>query len=355
MSYQAQVPARSENVSLRGVPHRLLRWGPPSDDPVLLLHGFLDCAETFQFLVDALPRDWSFVALDWRGFGGSDWNRASYWFPDYFGDLEALLDGLGCAGKPADVAAPARSATAGAKGRSEASTNATVADAPADGTPADATAASPPPAGRPLRVIGHSMGGNVGSLYAGIRPGRFRWLVSLEGFGLPRTTPDQAPTRYAEWLDELREGVRASRYESVAQLATVLRRRNHRLPPAHAEFLARAWSQPRAGGGIELRSDPWHRLVNPMLYRREEAEACWRRAELPMLLVFGTESDFHRRLGADGHDAYFHSIFRHLEITSIAGAGHMMHHEVPEAVSAAIVDWAERQPRCDELPPQVHR
>jgi pimeloyl-ACP methyl ester carboxylesterase len=62
-----------------------------------------------------------------------------------------------------------------------------------------------------------------------------------------------------------------------------------------------------------------------------------------MLLVFGAESDFHRRLGADGHEAYYHSIFRRLEIASIADAGHMMHHEVPEAVAATIVDWAARQ------------
>lgn len=293
MSYQAQVPERCETLVLRGVPHRVLRWGPPSDDPIVLLHGFLDCAESFQFLVDALPRDWSFVAPDWRGFGGSGWNDAPYWFPDYLGDLEAFL---------AALAAP-----------------------------------------HPLRVIGHSMGGNVCSLYAGIRPGRFRWLVSLEGFGLPRSSSDQAPQRYAEWLDELREPPRNSRYESVAQLATVLRRRNYRLPPAHAEFLAAAWSKPRADGGIELRADPWHRLVNPMLYRREEAEACWRRAELPMLLVFGTESEFHHRLGPDGSVEYYHSIFRQLEIASIAGAGHMMHHERPEAVAAAIVGWAARQ------------
>jgi len=290
MSYQAHVPARAETLALRGVPHRVLRWGRPSDDPVLLLHGFLDCADSFQFLVDALPRDWSFVAPDWRGFGGSGWNDAPYWFPDYLGDLEVLLDAL-----------------------------------------------APP---RPPRVIGHSMGGNVASLYAGIRPGRLRWLVSLEGFGLPRSSSDQAPQRYAEWLDELREPPRNSRYESVAQLATVLRRRNHRLPPAHAEFLAQAWSKPRTDGGIELRADPWHRLVNPMLYRREEAEACWRRAELPMLLVFGAESDFHRRLGPDGTAQYYHSIFRQLEIASIADAGHMMHHEQPQAVAAAILDWA---------------
>ncbi len=298
VEYLAQVPQREQTLALRGVPHRLLHWGPPSDDPILLLHGFLDTAESFQFLVDALPRSLSFVAPDWRGFGDSGWNAAPYWFPDYLADLEALLDAL----QPAGAASP-----------------------------------------NALRVIGHSMGGNVCSLYAGVRPGRFRWLISMEGFGLPRVGSDEAPARYALWLDELRAGVRNSGYESVAQLATVLKRRNPRLPPANAAFLARAWSRAREGGGVELRADPWHRLTNPVLYRREEAEACWRRADLPMLLVTGAESEFHRRLGADGTDGYFSGIFRQLDFATVAAAGHMMHHENPLGSAQAILAWVERR------------
>lgn len=304
--YVPQVPHREESLALRGVPHRVLRWGPPSDDPILLLHGFLDTAETFQFLVDALPRHWSFVAPDWRGFGDSGWNAGPYWFPDYLADLEALLDAL----PPRGAGAP-----------------------------------------QALRVIGHSMGGNVCSLYAGVRPGRFRWLVSMEGFGLPRLSSDEAPTRYALWLDELRAGAKRSRYESLAQLTTVLKRRNPRLPLAHAAFLARAWSRGRKDGGIELRADPWHRLTNPVLYRREEAEACWRSADLPMLLVTGAESDFHRRLGADGTEDYFSGIFRQLDFATVAAAGHMMHHENPVGSAQAIQSWvAQRSATSAESP-----
>jgi len=41
------------------------------------------------------------------------------------------------------------------------------------------------------------MGGNVVMSYAGARPERIRRLVNLEGFGLPRTEPRQAPGRMA--------------------------------------------------------------------------------------------------------------------------------------------------------------
>ena len=54
----------------------LTRWGPtPSvgESPLLLLHGWLDAGGTFQFLVDALSKDWPVIALDWRGFGLSQW------------------------------------------------------------------------------------------------------------------------------------------------------------------------------------------------------------------------------------------------------------------------------------------
>ena len=49
------------------------------------------------------------------------------------------------------------------------------------------------------------MGGNVVMMYAGSRPERVRRLVNLEGFGMPATTPDQAPGRYAKWMDELKK------------------------------------------------------------------------------------------------------------------------------------------------------
>lgn len=294
MNYVPQVEMRSGHAQVRGLRHRILRWGPESAQPIVLLHGFQDCAETWQFLVDALPRDWSFAAPDWRGFGDTEGTGASYWFPDYFADLDQLLDLL-CADVPA-------------------------------------------------RVIGHSMGGNVGALYAGIRPERLRWLVSLEGFGLPRSTAEQAPQRYAQWLDELREGVRPSRYDSVQQLAHVLRRRNARLPEAHALFMARAWSRPVAAqapapGAVELRHDPWHRVVNPMLYRRDEAEACWMRSDVPTLMLLAGLSEYRERLLADGIDDYFRKVIRQLTLATLPGVGHMMYHEDPHAVARAIADW----------------
>jgi pimeloyl-ACP methyl ester carboxylesterase len=289
--YQPRRAATFEMLSLRGLPARIARWGSGTD-PVLLLHGFLDTCETYQFLVDEMPADWNFIALDWRGFGDSAQNGAPYWFPDYLADLDALLELL----------AP-------------------------DGA---------------LRLVGHSMGGNVAALYAGARPERVRALVSLEGFGLAPTQPEQAPARFARWLEELRTPPERNRYESLAQFAKLLLKRNSRLSPERAQFIARAWTRPHAGGGVELRGDPWHRLVNPQLYRREEAEACWRAYDGPVQMLLANKSDHLRHLGESASPAAFERVFRQLELRTLAGVGHMMHHEDPAQVAAAIQPFLAR-------------
>jgi pimeloyl-ACP methyl ester carboxylesterase len=285
MSYQPGRVPWQEDVEVRGLRHRLTWWGERSSTPIVLLHGFLDNGATWQFLADHLPPSWTLVAPDWRGFGDSDWAPGGYWFPDYFADLDVLLD----------VLVPQSRA----------------------------------------RVIGHSMGANVAKMYGGIRPQRMQWLVNLEGLGLARSRADEAPKRYAQWLDELRDPFKGGRYESAAQLASVLRMRNPRLTTEASEFIARAWSRPE-GEEVVLRFDPRHRNVNPILYRREEAEACWARLEVPMLLVTGELSDHRARHTTDEQ---LHALFKHLRIVTIPGTGHMMHHEDPRSVANHIIEF----------------
>jgi len=293
MTYTPRRSPRHEQLSVRGLKHRLTWWGEPTDTPIFLLHGFLDCGATWQFLVDCLPDTWSLVAPDWRGFGGSEWAPDGYWFPDYLADFEALLDAL----------AP----------------------------------------GQPARVIAHSMGANIALLYGGVRPQRLKWLVNLEGIGLRRTQPDEAPARYATWLDELKQPLDGGRYQSVQQLADVLMKRNPRLAADRAQFLARAWTR-EADGTVRLAFDPRHRWVNPVLYRREEAEACWSRVTIPILFVAGGSSGHQERRLADFNVERMHALFRDVQMVTLPGLGHMMHHEDPPAVAAPIINFARAHP-----------
>ena len=277
---------------LRGLRHHVTLWTGSDPEPLVLLHGWMDTGDTFQFLVDALPGTRTCVAPDWRGFGRSAWPADGYWFPDYYADLEALLD----------LYSPRRPAT----------------------------------------LVGHSMGGNIATMYAGIRPERVRRVVCIEGFGLPRTRPEQAPGRYREWLDELREPQAFARFPTVEAFAHLLARRNPRLAPERATFIAEAWSERLPDGSVQVRSDPAHKRKNPVLYRREEADACWREIEAPVLYVIAEDSELLARHGADAQPGNMARLIRRLEPCVIPDASHMVHHERPEQLAREIEAFLER-------------
>lgn len=229
------------------------------------------------------------MAPDWRGFGRSAWPADGYWFPDYYADLDALITQL----------SPAR----------------------------------------PVVLVGHSMGANIAMMYGGIRPERVRAIVNIEGFGLPPARPEQAPERYRAWLAEESAPPQFARFPSHAAFTQYLRRRNPRLTAERADFVARAWACDAPGGGVRMRADPRHKRVNPVLYRREEAEACWRAISAPLLLVVAGDSDHAARFGGVSPVARMRELVPQLAPASVADAGHMVHHEQPVALAAVIEEF----------------
>ena len=293
--YEARRPARSLRVPVRGLDYHVLAWGDPARatperPPLVMVHGWMDVGASFQFVVDALAAGRPVLAPDWRGFGLTTGPAAdSYWFADYLGDLDALLDAL-CPGQAVDLA-------------------------------------------------GHSMGGNVAMLYAGVRPARIRRLVNLEGFGMPGNPPTQAPERYGQWLDELKAPQALKTYGSVDEVAARLRQTNPRLPADRAAWLAARWARPRPDGRWAILGDPAHKRVNPMLYRKEEALACWARIAAPVLWVEGADTEVLARWGARYPRADFEerlSVVPRLQRALVADAGHMLHHDQPAQVARHI-------------------
>ena len=278
----------SELIQVRGRRCHVRCWGPVDAPTLFLLHGWMDVSASFQFLVDALSRDWRLLAPDWRGFGQSQWNDDAYWFPDYIADLDAMLEHY-----------------------------------------------SPE---QPVRLVGHSLGGNAACLYAGIRPHRVERLVTLEGFGLRFAFPGDAPERYAQWLDGLRKEPGNNRYADRTEFAARLCRQNPRLTQDKADFLAQHLGEER-NGAIEVAADPYHRLPNPILYRLDDAMACWRKVVAPVLWVAASNSFIMDSFaGEEGEADYRQRIacFADIRVERVEDASHNLHHDQPLVVARMI-------------------
>lgn len=287
-TYEPLVAARVSKRHVRGVDYHVSEWGDAAAPLFVFLHGWGDVGSTFQFVVDALVGDWHVVAPDWRGFGRSTCRSVAYWFPDYLADLDCLL---------------------------------------AEYSPAEAA-----------RLVGHSMGANIAGLYAGAMPERVSAFVNVEGFGLADSDPGEAPARYRSWLEQARTTPAFARFEGFDALARHIARRNHGMSAAQAQFVARAWAI-AGDDGLQLRADPAHKRPSAVLYRRAEAEACWRNVTAPVLLVAGADSNMLDAFGEHRVEGDLELPFPDSHSCVIDAAGHMVHFEAPGALAAAIEDF----------------
>jgi pimeloyl-ACP methyl ester carboxylesterase len=294
--YQVKRPPRSEFVPIRNLTYHVQTWGQPAPDrtPLVMVHGWMDVAASYQFVVDALHQDHYVIAPDWRGYGKTTGAPTdNYWFPDYLADLDFLLDHY----------APNRA----------------------------------------VNLVGHSMGGNVVMFYGGVRPERVRRLVNLEGFGMPATKPSQAPGRYASWMDELKKLHRGEMdlkaYDSADGVARRLMKTNPRLGQDKADWLARHWAAENAEGQWAIQGDPAHKLTNAQLFRLEEVMALYQSLTMPVLAVEASDNSLDMWWRGKYTLAEYHERLKavpNVEIARIDDAGHMMHHDQPDELAALI-------------------
>ena len=302
--YSALRVSRPRHLSIRGLRYHLQSWGDnslvhPGRPPLVLLHGWMDVGASYQFLVDALAQADGFerwvIAPDWRGFGGTETPGAdTYWFPDYLADLDQLLDALVPSGQ--------------------------------------------------LDLLGHSMGGNVVMHYAGLRPQRIRRLVNLEGFGLPRTQPTQAPKRLLQWLDELKTPQDLRCYADLAEVAARLQKNNPLLSADKAAWLAPHWSAQGADGRWHILGDPAHKRVNPVLYHVDEVLETWQLISAPLLWAEGDQTDVAKWWGHRySRDEFYQrlSVVPQVQRVVLTPCGHMLHHDQPEALARHLTRFLQ--------------
>lgn len=289
--YQPCLLPRLALHDIRGVATRVRVWGETGAPKLVLLHGARDASASFQFVVDALGAGWHVIAPDWRGHGGSGWTVGSYWQAEFVADLDVLLE----------MVSP---------------------DAP-------------------VSLVGHSMGGNIASLYAGLRPGRVGRLVMLDALGdyLHRT-----PVKVGEVLQAMlaapAAGLHERGYPAAADLARRLLRANARLSPARAAYLANAHARPLAGGGVGWPYDPGFKRSQPTMHNDAEWGSVWRCITAPVLQIRSSDT----RPNAPDSDpavaAHRRGFFRTLRCATIPQTGHNLHHDAPEIVAEMIAAFA---------------
>lgn len=283
---------RHRTIESLGLPLHLLEWGAVSGQPIVLVHGFLDQAASWKFLVrEILARaseNLRIVAPDCRGHGDSGWvgSGGYYHFPDYVHDLDCIIRSLGA---------------------------------------------------ERVTLVGHSMGGTITFLYAGAFPERIAKLVLIEGIGPPGTEFSDAPLRMAHWISEVSARGRGHfrEYTSIAAGADQLRQTNPRLTAEIAGELARSGMKRGANGRWVWKFDPLHRTSAPQPFYVAQALEFLRRLSCPVLIVDGAESRQTRR--ADRQERY--DALRDHRIATVRNAGHMVHQDNPAALADLLCSF----------------
>ena len=266
---------------VRGLKLHALERG--EGEPVLLLHGWLDHAHSFDLLAPLLPG--RTVALDFRGHGESQWVGAGgfYHFLEYVADIDEVVEQL-----------------------------------------------SP---GAPIRIVGHSMGAAAGLIYASARPGRVAHLTMIDAVPLT-ISAQEIPARLTSYLADLRKTPRKRRrVDSVEDAAARLQRNNTSLSAAAAQLLAGhgVSPDPEQDGMLAWKWDPLLRAHSPLPVTEEAVQLICAQATAPILALRAEQ-------GIMAPEAELRARFPHLHLTvqTLPGTGHHVHLDAPAAVAKAV-------------------
>lgn len=285
----------SKKINIRGLNYHIQEWGDSSKPLLVLLHGWMDCGATFKFISEHLIDQYYLVAPDWRGFGQSD-HAQGYWFADYFADLEKILDHY----------AP-------------------------NHTPNYAA-----------NLVGHSMGGNIALMYAGIHPHRVNKVLSLEALGMAPTESVESPEKYRRWMREITSEEPSKVYPNFDTLCHSVHKGNPTLAPEIIIELATMWGQAYGDqGAYRLKHDHAHRYTNPVRYNFDDVLQVWQEVTAKVGLVMARDSSFFKRFAQFGRIDQAKTVLNIApsDYFELEQCGHMLHIEQPEATANCILEF----------------
>jgi pimeloyl-ACP methyl ester carboxylesterase len=274
-------PLQLEPLSLFFHSHRLKLhywdYGCDGKPPLVLVHGGLDHARSWDWVAGALRDDYHVYALDLRGHGDSQWAPgAIYSVAEHVLDLAALCD---------------------------------VIDA------------------RPLTLIGHSLGGGITLVYAGCFPDAVRKVVAIEGMGPPPNHYSQQgafPDRLRHWIETMREVEQRTprTYQNLDAAVARMRDANPHLSEAMARHLTLHGSNRNPDGSYVWKFDPFVRSFPPYGFDAARAADLYQRIKCPVLLFRGLES-----WASDPEKDGRAKALKDYRLINVPDAGHWLHHD----------------------------
>lgn len=293
----ARRPDRRRVVSSHGLRLAVYEWGDVNAPPILMVHGGMDFAGTWDLLAPRLADGgWRPVAFDQRGHGDSEHAALYSWDADVR-DALAVMDTL------SNDAIP---------------------------------------------VVGHSKGGGLMMQLGEACPHRVSHLVNVDGLPGKRRmadVPDRERTRMmrselTNWLDHRRKSATGQRKPgTLEELADRRARMNPRL--------SREWLRYLVTIGARKDADGWRWKIDPSMrfggfgpWRPEWSLLRMPGLGMPFLGILGrhmeqmgwgvTADDIRPYLPPD---AEFHEV----------DTGHFVHIEQPEQVAGLVLDFLARR------------
>ena len=266
-------------------------WGNHDAPPLVLVHGGRDHARSWDWAAEELAKDYHVVAMDHRGHGDSDWvSDGNYTSNDMVYDLAQLVHQLG-------------------RG--------------------------------PVRIVSHSMGGNVALRYTGMFPDMVTKLVAIEGLGpSPAWKEEQRqtpyPERMREWIEKKRKaaGRTPRKYESIEAAFARMIEENSYLTKSQARHLTIHGVNRNEDGTYSWKFDPHLNVWQVEDVADEFMEAIWGAITCPTLLLYG-EKSWASNPEKDGRLKHFNTA----SVIEFENAGHWLHHDQFDRFMSVLRDF----------------
>ena len=266
-----------------------LDWGNPDAAPLLLIHGNRDHAHNWDWAAARLQDRYHIIAPDLRGHGDSQWSAGSMYAPaEFVYDIAQLVH------------------------QQELSS---------------------------LRIVAHSLGGNVALRYAGTYPEHVERLVVIEGWGgtVPAQPRPDTTRRMRTWI-ETQRSLAARLPRRYATLDDAYRRMleaNPHLSAERARHLTIHGTNQNEDGTYSWKFDNYTHASQLLDLPSEEVRALWRNIACPVLLIAGSESWIRSR----GDSSTLVDSFVDARHAVVDGAGHWVQHDQLDPFLALVEDF----------------